>query len=65
MADDAENMGLTGVLVDGITHGLTIDGQALVIGALLCVPALQGTIQMHRIDSSEHIADDGSTGNLI
>jgi hypothetical protein len=40
MSDDAENMRLMIILINGITHGFTINGQALVFFGELIVLAL-------------------------
>ncbi len=55
MADGAEDMGLATVLVDHVAHRLAVDGQALVLFAMHCVPALQGAIQMFGIDADEYV----------
>jgi hypothetical protein len=63
--DDAEDRGLAARLLDGVAHRLAVDGQALVGGRELCVPALQGAVEPHRVHAGEHIADEGAAGDLI
>ena len=58
MADDAHDMGLIALLVDGVAHRLAVDGKALVFFAIAFVPALQGAVEFHWIDADEQIADD-------
>ena len=36
------DVGLTPGLIDGISHGLAIDGQTLIKRTVVCIPALQG-----------------------
>ena len=57
MTNHAEDMGLTTRVVDGIAHGLAIDGKTLVERAILRVPALQGAVEKARIDADKHIAE--------
>jgi hypothetical protein len=65
MADDAENMGLIPLLIDGIGHGFAVDGQAFVFLGVSLVPALQGSIQMRGIDPDQDIPDDGFAGDGV
>ena len=58
MADDAHDMGLIALLVDGVAHRFAVDGEALVLFAIEFVPALQGAVEFHWIDADEQIADD-------
>ena len=64
VADDAEDVGLAAVVVDGVAHRLAVDGQRLVVGVLE-VPALQGAVQGVGVDADEHLADDGAAGDLV
>ena len=58
MTDNAHDVGLTPLCVDGVAHDFAVDGQALVASAMGLVPALQGLIERHRIDTHEDIAND-------
>jgi hypothetical protein len=40
MADGAHDMGLIALIVNGIAHGLTVDGQTLVLLTVGFVPLL-------------------------
>lgn len=60
VADAAEKLGLAGVLGEGIAQRLTVDRQALVD-----VQALQGLLQLPRVDAPEHLALDGATGDPV
>lgn len=62
MTDDTHDMGLMTVIIDGVAHCLSINGQTLVLLAIDFVPALQGAVQMHGINADEHIADDVLAG---
>jgi len=65
MTDDAENMGLMPLLIDGVAHGFAVDGQAFVFWSVGLVPALQGSIQMERVDPDQDVPDDGLTGDEV
>ena len=65
MADDAEDVGLGAIGVEGVTHRLAIEGQAFVLGGHLRIPALQRPIEGLGIDAGEHIADTGAAGDLV
>ena len=40
MTDDAHDMGLIALIVDGVTHGLSINGQRFVVLSIGLIPAL-------------------------
>jgi len=65
MTDGAENMGLVAVRVDGIAHGLAVDGEAFVGLAVDGIPALQGAVEVLGVDADEHIANDRFAGDRI
>jgi len=65
MSDNAEDVGLALLAVEGIAHGLAIDGQALVVVGHLRVPALQGAVQGRGVDTREHVTDAGAAGHLV
>src|SRR2546429_5201623 len=46
MTDDAHNMSLLALLIQGVAHGLAVDGQTLIPCAIAFVPALRGAIQI-------------------
>ena len=41
MADHAHDMGLMAVVIQGVAHGFTVDGQRGVVLAIGLIPALQ------------------------
>jgi len=63
--DCAEDVGLATLRIDGVAHALAVDGQALVGRGILCVPALQGTVEQSRLHPDEHLADKGAAGHLV
>ena len=65
MTDDAENMGLMPLFIDGVAHGFAVDGQTFVFGSVGLVPALQGSIEMRWIDPDQDIPDDGLAGDEV
>ncbi len=65
VADDAHDVGLMAALVDGVAHGLAIDGQAFVFPAVGFVPPLQSPVELGRVDSGEKIADGELAGHQV
>ena len=65
MADNAHDVGLIALIVNGVAHGFAIDGQALVAAGVDAVPFLQGVVEACRIDPDEHIADDRQTRHAV
>ena len=56
MTNSAHNVDLMTLLVDGISHRLAINGQSLVVfTAIGLVPALQGLVKIHGIDTDNSI----------
>ena len=60
MPHGAHDVGLLPVFVDGVTPGLAIDSQALVLLAKGGIPLLQRTVEQHRIDADQYISAPGS-----
>ena len=65
VADDAHDVGLTALLVDGVAHGLAVDGQAFIFLGVSCVPALQSPVELGRVDPDEQIADGELAGHQV
>jgi len=63
--DDTHDMGLMTVLIDGVAHRLSVNGETFVLLSMTLVPALQGAVQMSGFDADEHIADDGLAGDDV
>ena len=61
MAHDTHDMGLISLIVDGVAHGFSINGQRFVVLSIGLIPALQGTVQMHGVHADQDITDDGQT----
>lgn len=59
MTNGAHDVSLMALIVDGVAHRFSIDGETFVLLSIDLVPALQCTVQMHGIHAGEHIADDG------
>ena len=62
MADDAHDMSLMTLIIDGVAHGLAVYGETLVLPSINLVPALQGAVQMLGIDADKNIPEDGLAG---
>ena len=54
-------MGLIALIIDGVAHGLAVDGKTFVFLGVGFVPTLQGSVQMHGIDPYQDIADNRLT----
>ncbi len=65
MADNPQNVGLPTLLVDGIAHGLAVDGEGFVAGGVAGVPGLQGAVHVVGVDAGQHLANDGAAGNEV
>jgi len=58
VTDDAHDMGLMAGVIDGVAHGLAVQGEAFVVLPVGAVPALQCAVEMGGIDADEDIPDD-------
>lgn len=65
MPNRAHDVRLLPLFIDGVTHGLAINGQAFVFLAEGRIPLLQGVVELCRIDPDQHIANDRFTGDEI
>ena len=65
MAEDTHDVGLMAVPVDGVAHRFAVDGQAVIVPAIDCVPPLPGAVELGRVDADENIADDVFTGHQV
>src|SRR2546430_15828586 len=65
MTDDAHNMSLLALLIQGVAHGLAVDGQTLIPCAIAFVPALQGAIQIGGREAGLHVVGEGLAGDHI
>ena len=63
VTDDAHDMGLMTFIIDGVAHGLAVYREALVLLSIDFVPAVEGLIQLDRVDADQHVADDPLAGN--
>ena len=61
MTDCAHDVSLIALIVDGVTHGFSINGQRFVVLTIGLVPALQGTVKMHGVHADQYVTDDGQT----
>src|SRR5205823_4481444 len=62
MTDDTHHMRLVTLLIEGVAHGLAIDGQTFILARVEFVPAAQGAVQMRGVDADQNIADDELAG---
>ncbi len=65
MADRAEDVGLLALWVQGVAHGLAINGEAGVLVAINLIPCLECLIQLPRIDTDQQVAEHRQAGHLI
>ena len=61
MTNCAHDMGLIALIVNGVTHGFSINGQRFVVLTIGLVPALECTVEMHGVDADQYITDGGQT----
>ncbi len=59
MTDGTHDVGLTALIIDGVAHGFSINGQAFILLTIGLVPALQCKVEMHGIYADQYITDDG------
>lgn len=65
MTDCAHDVRLIAVIIDGVAHGLSINGQSFVLLAIGLIPALEGMVKMHGLHAHEYIPDDGQARNDV
>lgn len=65
MTDDAENMSLMSLIVNGVAHGLAIDGERGIGLGIGFVPALEGLVEEEGVDADEDLTEGGDTGDDI
>jgi hypothetical protein len=65
MADRAHDMRLSVIVIHGVAHGFSIDGQALVNSAILGSPGAECSIELLGIDPDQRIADHGDTRHFV
>ena len=57
MTNCAHDMGLIALIVDGVTHGFSINGQRFVVLTIGLIPALQCTVEMYGVHADQYITD--------
>jgi len=65
MTDHAYDVSLKTFFINGIAHGLAVDGQTLILLAIGLVPTLEGAVQMHGVNADKDIANDGEAGDEV
>ena len=65
VADDAHDVNLSAIVVNGITHGFAVDGQAFVGCAVLGIPLLERSIQFYGIDSNQYVTYGAFAGDTV
>lgn len=63
--DNPHDMDLIAVFIDGVAHGLAVNGQAFVLLAIDLVPTLQGAIDVFGINADEDITDNVETRYMV
>ena len=61
MSDCAHDVSLMTLIVDGVAHGFSVNGQRFVLLTVSLVPALERTIKTDGINAHQYIPDDGHT----
>jgi len=65
MPDNAHDVDLIALFINGVAHGLAVNGQAFVLLAIALVPSLQDAIEVFGIDADKNIADDIEARHVI
>ena len=65
MPDDAHNVSLLSLLVNRVTQGFTINGEALVFLPKHRIPMLERGIELNRINPDQNVTDNRFTGYEI
>ena len=58
MAYSTHDVGLVAFFSNGAAHGFAVNGETLILLGVGLVPALKGTIQIHRVNPDENITDN-------
>ena len=53
------------VRLHGVAHGLAVDGDGVVVGAVVGVEALQGAVELVGVDAHQNVADDELAGHRV
>ena len=64
MPDDTHDMRLLAFVVDGVAQRLAVDGERLVVPAVLLVPALQRAVELFGGDADQEGTDGGLARGL-
>jgi len=62
MPYDTQDMSLTALVINGVTHGFTVNGQTFVFFGELFVPASYGKIELFGIDANQGFSERGAAG---
>ena len=65
VADQAQDMGLMPLIIDGVAHGLAVDGKTFILLGIGLVPVVQSSVQMDWIYPDQNITDDVFTGDNV
>ena len=65
MADGAHDMSLSGILIEGVAHGFSIDGQALINLGILGIPGTERSVELLGIGTDQGIAEHGDTRHFV
>ena len=65
MTDDAHDVCLIPLFINGVEHGFSVYGETFVLFTVEFVPTLQGQVEMPGINTDTDIAKDGLTGDDI
>ena len=64
MPDDTHDMRLLAFVVDGVAQRLAVDGERLVVPAVLLAPALQRAVELFGVDADQEGPDGGLARGL-
>ena len=65
MTDYTHDVDLKTFFINGIAHGLAVDGQTLILLAIGLVPVLKRAVQVHRVNADKDISNDVEAGDEV
>lgn len=65
MPDNANDVDLIALFIDGVAHGFAVNSQAFILLAIMLVPALQSAIKVFGIDAYKNVANDREARDLV
>ena len=65
VANDAHDMRLSALRIDGVTHGFAVNRQRFIELPVLGVPGVERPIQLRRVHRNQDITNHGTAGYFV